>query len=400
MMTCIRIGYGKIARIHEDQLRKHGVQTIGVVEVSQDRLKEIEESGLRPFSSLQDAVACKPDFYDICTPGHARVEVLRALCALDSQANILIEKPICDFQDIQPIQAILQNHAGLIVVNENYASSHVTAAVRDALASRDITPARLIVESTKHRGVDYLRGRFLDSKLGALGYEGSHLLAIIGEFGSGYEIDELLDSDIDSIELSIEESASGAGIPVRSGDHQPKKLFSHQGGAFMQYRAKNGCTVDLYTSMSGLIGFPCPPYAYPGQKIPQSDVNTRFRILRVDGHDGAGVPHQIVGFYEPIAGLDRSQGQLLVYKDWALEEQSAAFEDNTMSQHLLRAVQHFGRLKSNPYSVERALADVIRLHEWSQFGWYDMEDSDEILGREDIAEARLNDARRFTLRPG
>ena len=375
------------------------MQTIGVVEVSQDRLKEIEESGLRPFSSLQDAVACIPDVYDVCTPGHARVEVLRALCALDSQANILIEKPICDFQDIQPIQAILQNHAGLIVVNENYASSHVTSAVRDALVSRDITPTRLIVESTKHRGADYLHGRLVDSTLGALGYEGSHLLAISGEFGSGYEIDELLDLDIDSIELSTEEPASGETNPVRPAGQQPKKHLSHQGGAFMQYRAKNGCTVDLYTSMSGLIGFPCPPYAYPGQKIPQSDVNTRFRILRVDGLDGAGVPHQIVGFYEPIAGFDRSQGQLLIFKNWALDEQSAAFEDNTMSQHLLRAVRHFGGLEPNPYRVERALADVIRLHEWSQTGWYDMEDSDEILGREDVAEARLDDARRFSGTP-
>lgn len=70
-----------------------------------------------------------------------------------------------------------------------------------------------------------------------------------------------------------------------------------------------------------------------------------------------------------------------------------------MSQHLLRAVRHFGGLEPNPYRVERALADVIRLHEWSQTGWYDMEDSDEILGREDVAEARLDDARRFSGTP-
>lgn len=398
MITCIRIGFGKIARIHEEQLRKHGVQTIGVVEVSQERLKEIKDCGLLPFSSLQDAVACKPDFYDICTPSHARLGVLNALSALDSKAKILIEKPICDFQDIQEVQAVLQHHEGKVVVNENYASSHVTAAVRQALVSRSITPVRLIVESTKHRGSDYLNGRYLDRRLGALGYEGSHLLAIVGEFGLGYEIDEVVDTDIDSIEISLEEPDLKSGDFLQTADQPHKQLLSHQGGAFMKYRAKNGCVVELYTSMSGLIGFPCPPHAYPGQRILQSDVHSRYRILRIDGYDNAGVPHQVVGFYEPIVGFDRSQAQLHIFKNWTLDEQSPLFEDNTMSQHLLRAVRHFNDMEPNPYSAQRALADVMRLHEWSQTGWYDMDDSNEILGQKDIAEARLNDARQFKLR--
>ena len=399
MMTCIRIGFGKIARIHEEQFRKHGVRTLGVVEVNPERLTEIEDAGLNPFSSIQDAVACKPDFYDICTPSHARLKVLETLCALDSQAKILIEKPVCDFQDIENIQSMLQNHQGLVVVNENYASSHVTAQVRTVLSSRNIKPERLIVESTKHRGVDYQKGRYLDSKLGALGYEGSHLLAIVGEFGSEYEIEELLDTDIDSIELSTEGCAPKSGELPKVADQQGRQLLSHQGGAFMKYRARNGCTVDLYTSMSGLIGFPCPPHAYPGQKILHSDVHTRYRILRVDGVDSNGVPHQIVGFYEPITGFDRSQAQLLIFKNWVLDEQSAIFEDNTMSQHLLRAIRHFNCLEPNPYSAERALVDVTRLHEWSRTGWYDMDDSNEILGRKDIAEARLKEAMRFKLTP-
>ena len=397
MITCIRIGFGKIARIHEEQLSKHGVRTIGIVEVSQERLKEIKDSGHHPFSSLKDAVACKPDFYDICTPSHARRGVLNALCALDSHAKILIEKPICDFQDIQEIQSVLQHHEGRVVVNENYASSHVTAAVRQALVSRNITPVRLIVESTKHRGADYLNGRYLDRHLGALGYEGSHLLAIVGEFGSGFEIDELVDTDIDSIEIAIDEPELQSGELLQTADQPHKKFLSHQGGAFMKYRAKNGCVVELYTSMSGLVGFPCPPHAYPGQRILQSDVHSRYRILRVDGYDATEVPHQIVGFYEPIAGFDRSQAQLLMFKNWVLDEKSSVFEDNTMSQHLLRAIRYFNGEELNPYSVQRALADVMQLHEWSQNGYYDMDDSNEILGQKDIAEARLRDARRFQL---
>lgn len=396
--TCIRIGFGKIARIHEEQLRKHGVKTLGVVEVSKARLKEIEDSGLCALESLQDAVVCKPDFYDICTPSHARLAVIRDLCALDSQANILIEKPVCDFQDIQDLQAILQHHTGQIVVNENYASSNVTIAVREALMVRNIKPERLIVESTKNRATDYILGRYQDDKIGALGYEGSHLLAIVGEFGPGYEIGELLDTDIDSIELSMAEITLDSDAVLAKCEEQNKQFLSHQGGAFMRYRAQNGCLVDLYTSMSGLIGFPCPPHAYPGQQISQSDVHARYRILRADGCDHAGIPYQIVGFYEPIAGLARSQAQLVIFKNWVLEEQSVLFEDNTMAQHLLRAIRCFNGLESNPYCLERAIGDVIRLHEWSQAGWFDMDDSNEVLGREDIAKDREVEARRFQLR--
>jgi hypothetical protein len=64
---------------------------------------------------------------------------------------------------------------------------------------------------------------------------------------------------------------------------------------------------------------------------------------------------------------------------------------------LLRAIRYFNGEELNPYSVQRALADVMQLHEWSQNGWYDMDDSNEILGQKDIAEARLRDARRFQL---
>jgi|GEM_PF-1196266 len=396
-MKCVQIGFGKIARIHQDQFESHGVHTVGVVDIDPNQLREIAASGLRAFGSLPEAIACKPDFYDICTPGHARVEVLRVLSALDPQANILIEKPICDFKDIQSIQDILQDHLGRIAVNENYASSNVTVAVRNEIAARGIPPARLIIESTKHRGTDNLNGRYLDTQLGALGYEGTHLLAIVGEFGSGYQFDKLLDSDIDNIQLDVANANQGDNDQPSIVGRRYKRSLSHQGGAFMQYKAHNGCIVDLYTSMSGIIGFPCPPHAYPEQRIPQSDTHTRYRIVRVDGVDAEGIPHQIVGFYEPIAGFERSQAQVLIFQNWILQDQLALFEDNTMSQHLFRIVRYFGGFEQNPYGVARALADVTSLHEWSQTCWYDMEDSDEFLGREDVADARLQDARRFQL---
>lgn len=383
-MKSVRIGFGKIARIHEEQFKKHGVQTIGIVEVDPRRIHEIEQAGFQVFHSLHEAVSCQPDFYDVCTPTHTRLEIIRTLCALDPHANILIEKPICDFHDLDKIQEIFRYHGGKVVVNENYASSNVTRAFKQALASLRVTPTKLILESTKHRGTDFLLGRFIDTRLGALGYEGSHLLAIISECGDEYEKANLLDSDIDTIKIACPDIASADSVNL-----------INQGGAFMQYQAKNGCIVELYTSMTGRIGFPCPPYAAPDQVIDQEDVKTRYRILRADGLDDKGIPHQIVAFYEPVRDLQRSQGVLVVFKNWVLQSQSAPIEDNTMSQHFLRVIRYFEGLESNPYSMARGMRDVRSLREWADSCWANMDDPEDELGSKDNVQNRREEALRL-----
>jgi len=386
-MKCIRIGFGKIAQIHEEHLKKHGVQTIGVVEIDPKRIQAIEQAGFRAFTSIDEAVKCQPNFYDICTPASARAEMLSALCALDPYANILIEKPICDFKDVAHVNQILTAHKGRITINENYASSNVTPAVQDELTKRCITPKRLIIESTKNRVPDFMAGRFIDTHLGALGYECSHVLALVGEMGEGYALDFLIESDIDSIENITNTS-----------DNQNIMPMINQNGVFLRYQAKNGCTVDLYSSMTGALGFPCPPYAQYGQNLKLDDEQTRYRILRVDGVDALGIPYQIVGFFEPIHGLKRSLGMLIVFKNWVLEYKSLPFDDNTMSQHLLRTLQYFKGGNINPYNFERALNDVVNLNNWAQTCWHAMEDSNDVLGCEETSKARLEDSKRFSLK--
>lgn len=393
-LSCVRIGFGKISKIHEEHLKNHNVCTIGIVEVDPDRLREIEKFGILPLQSIESATALKPDFYDICTPTHTRLGILKKLCSIDPHANILIEKPFCDFNDIENIQKITKNHLGKISINENYASSMLTPRLLDVLKQRNITPTKVIVESTKNRDADFKKGRFIDHKLGALGYEGSHLLAIIGELGSGYELNELIDLDIDTGYFVSDDE-----IPPKCVNKSSQlNLGSHglnQGGAFIRYISKNGCMVDLYTSMTGNIGYPCPPYALPNEKILSDDLHTRYRILRIDGVNQLGIEYQIVGFYEPIKNLQRSRARLAVFKNWILDHVSEEFEDNTMSQHLQKIVAYFKGEQGNPYDVNRAIGDVTKLHEWAFSGWEKNSDSEEYLGEKEVAISRLNDAKRF-----
>lgn len=393
-MKCVRIGFGKISRIHEEHLRDHGVTTVGIVEVNPERVRELKEMGFNALDSVEAAVALNPDFYDICTPTYTRLEILRNLCLLNPNANILLEKPCCDYKDVEEIQRLAKNHLGKISVNENYASSKVTTQVLQALRERNIRPSRVIVESTKNRSEDFQKGRFIDLRLGALGYEGSHLLAIIGELGDDYGFQELIDLDIDTGEKPLGcidfSTNAEAWATINSGNYG-----LNQGGAFIRYKAKNGCVVDLYTSMSGNIGYPCPPYALPGEAISSNETLIRYRILRVDGVDDSGVTHQIVGFYEPIKNMQRSQARIAIFKDWSLEYLSEEFTDNTMSQHLQKIVSYFRGESPNPYDVDRAINDVKRLHQWAEYGWSINHDSEEYLGTEDIALDRHNDAKRF-----
>lgn len=377
-MKCIRIGYGTIAHIHEQAFSQLNVQTIGVIESDPLRIEQIRQAGLKPLRSVEDAISLNPDFFDICTPTRVHAQILQTISALNPYANILIEKPICDFEDIALVDAVLARHKGHIVVNENYCSSAITQAVKDKVLALALNPTRVIVEMTKHRGKDYLKGRFIDNALGALGYEGSHLLALVGELGEAYADAEILETDINSIAL-------------RTGG------LSHQGGAFMKYIATNGCIVELYTSMSGIIGYPCPPFAFPEQRIAEDDESTRYRIFRIDGIDAHNTPYQIIGCFEPISSLPRRQGCLLVFRDWVLDHQINAIEDDTMIQHLNRVIRCFSDIGPNPYSVRRAVQDVAKLHEWARSGWFDMDDPDDVLGSEAGSRARIDESRRFKI---
>lgn len=364
MKSCIRIGFGKIARIHEEQLAKHGVVTIGVVETAPQRQREVLESGFQAYATLEAAASQNPNFYDVCVPVDSRLDVLTTLCSLDPHANILIEKPLCHIDDVIPIRALFEKHLGKISINENYASSNVTRSVRRTIESLDIIPTRIIIESTKHRGIDFLSGRYVDKQLGAIGYEGSHLLAIIKEFGPDYSFSEFLQSSIDSMIFSRSDRVLSQGHVLELLRCKGNIALHNQGSAHLQYLARNGCVVDLYTSMSGRIGFPFPPYASLQQTIPLEDSHSRYRMLSVEGTNADGAHIQIIGFYEPISNLARSLGQQVIFKDAVMQSFTEPFEDNTMLQHLLRIMAFFEGTQENPYSFESALTDVVLLNGW------------------------------------
>jgi predicted dehydrogenase len=118
-VKCIRIGYGHVAEWHENKLTEQGVTTIGVIDLDEKKRKLAQEAGFQAFSSYEEAFKLKPDFWDICVSTDFHLDILKTIISLDSNANIIVEKPICHFFQINTLKKILENFNGKIVVNEN-----------------------------------------------------------------------------------------------------------------------------------------------------------------------------------------------------------------------------------------------------------------------------------------
>ena len=396
-LTCVRIGFGKVAQVHDAMLRELGVRTIGVFEPDCARHQAIRERGFHVVQSIDEAAALSPDFFDVCAPTEHHADVLEQINKITPRANVIMEKPFCAFAEINRMEDILMRHRGRVVVNENYSSSEVVVSIKREIKSLGLKVTRVIVELSKHRGEDFLANRFQDLILGALGFEGAHLLAIANNLGHPVNFSDVRDVDIDSIYCDAHHVGD---LNVNNLIHDPvtgNMSLSHQGGACIQYVSEAGCLVDLYSSMSGIIGFPCPPFAPTIERIAFNDSHVKYRHVRIDGIASDGKNYQVAGFLEPVTDLDRNMGAIAVFCEWTLSKPILFVADSTMKQHMQKILSFFLGDGQNPYSPEQAMNDVRQLNHWAQLGWMDMTDSNDVLGHPDKAQARAVEAQRFRL---
>ncbi len=380
-MTCVRVGHGEAGQIHAAVGERLGIRTLAVVEPDVRKHQELANQGLRVVAHLDDALGLRPDYFDICAPTSHHADILEAIGAAQPKANILIEKPICDEGELDRVLHFSRRFTGRLVVNEHYVSSTVLQAMRLEVSQRALTIDRVVVESTKHRGLDFLKGRFKDESLGVLGYEGPHLIAVAEELGQKIDFSHVVDLDMDAIDLS-----ESVGVTDR---------LLRQGGAWIQYRTTGGCVVDLYTSMSGILGFPCPPVATPTMRIAHGDQRTKYRHIRLHGYAPDGAYCQIAGFLDPVPGAPRTVGGMVTFRDWRQEHPVQWMDGDTMLRHFQRAISYFQAQGENPFSVERAVADVRALGLWARKSWDLVDDSDSELGSRQRVMHRQAEALRF-----
>jgi hypothetical protein len=348
---CVRVGDGSVAFWHEKKLRALGIETLGIIDPDPVKQKKAANRGINVFTSLVQAAENRPFFWDICCPTKYHLEVIREIIEIDNQANIIVEKPVCYYCEIEKMSELLKGFKGKLVVNENYISSLVTQKIKELIRYLGVTPHRVVSEMTKDRSNDFINGRFLDNEFYAFGYEGSHIVTNVLALGEKYlprEIGKIFYEDL-YIDINGKKQ------------HLPKQAMVEK-----HYRAVNGAEVVLYTSMEGKIKYFYPGYSghhlYQAPEEPH-DPHTRYRVLAVEDRNN-GIT--VAGFYEPIIGQNRGEGRVVVCKDGIVQKIIPHIVDDTMNRTLKNAIEYFQGKRENPCPASVAIGIVEFMNLWDR----------------------------------
>ncbi|MFE7094269.1 Gfo/Idh/MocA family oxidoreductase [Streptomyces erythrochromogenes] len=339
--TCVIVGHGVMGRIQGAKLAELGVRTPAVVDPG--RAGTTLASGVPVVGSLDGVRAPRSvGLWSICTPTAAHAEVFRQIGRLAPEADVIMEKPVCVPEDVPEMCRMLDVHSGRVVVDEHYLSSAVPEAVAAAVLSvPGATVTRVVVEMTKHRGLDRARGRFEDRALGALGYEGPHLLAVLDVLGRRL-----------GASLAPASPATCALDGPWGPDGSPP-----QDGAEVSYRTARGCEVVLHTSLVGR------PRTRSQPSIPYGS-RRRHRVLQVEATDREGHVWRVTGAFAPTRLGDRDRGTLAVLRDGLPLAPPQVLHDDPLGRHLGRILRYFGGDEPNPAPARHCIAHVALLHQW------------------------------------
>jgi hypothetical protein len=351
-MKCIRIGYGHIARWHEQKLSELGVETVGIIEKNINKSLLANSHGHLIFSSYEEAAKHNPIFWDICTSTESHVAVIEDILRVSPFANILVEKPICQYSQIERLRGVLKGFYGKITINENYSSSRVTEIVRDIVRQSGMSPTKIISEMSKNRTSDNINGRFLDKEHFAFGYEGTHIITNVLSISDDYYPVSNFEVAYSDMYLADIQSNTTCRLP-------------YQGAVMKSYISKNNTKIVLHSSMEGKIGFLFPHSPYNTHHIPANDGNTRYRILAITDE---AKKMTVVGYYEPVINLPRATGMVAVLEHGKLKECISPIADDTIGLLLRRAIDYFNDKGKNPYTLSQAINVVEMFQLWKNQG--------------------------------
>ncbi|MER6196957.1 Gfo/Idh/MocA family oxidoreductase [Streptomyces sp. NPDC001586] len=339
--TCVVVGHGVMGQMQQAKLAELGVRTVAVVDPR--RAGTVLASGVPVLGSLDEVRTPRSvDLWSICTPTAAHTAVFRQIGRLAPEADVIVEKPVCVPGEVPEMCRLLDAHRGRVSVDEHYLSSAVPEAAAEAVLSvPGARVTRVVVEMTKHRGPDSARGRFEDRALGALGYEGPHLLGVLDALGR---------------RLGVSLTPACRVVCAFHGrwgaDGSPP-----QDGAEVSYRTATGCEVVLHTSLVGRPRRPAQPSIPYGSR-------RRHRVLRIEATDRNDRVWKVIGAFAPADGRDRNEGTLTVVRDGLPLAPPRTLYDDPLGRHLRRILRYFAGAAPNPAPAHHCIGHVALLHQW------------------------------------
>lgn len=174
-VACV-IGLGHAGRLHASALREAGFLVLCV----DPRLEG--EAIWGSIASIPAHRRKEVSRWHICTPTQSHLTTLEEVMAIDPHANIVLEKPAVPPSSVERLLEILSDPHNRVTITDQYSTSAITGALKKRVRDRTMSaeaPIRIYVEFSKDRRDDEARGRFIDAEHGALGYEWTHMLAIV-----------------------------------------------------------------------------------------------------------------------------------------------------------------------------------------------------------------------------
>ncbi len=332
MISIVQIGYGNAARIHRDTCYyPNGWEVIGVVDIDPNKVRKALNEGIPVYSSIDEClkkIERKPDIWDICAPTSKHFEVFKDLVE-EGEYKFLIEKPICEPEEVKEFKKLIKIHKPEICVVENYMSSKINQVINNLISIYEIENPVIEIEFTKNRREDVKKGRFLDEKLFVFGYEGPHQLTCVRAIGTG-KIKQIKEAKMGDMEID--------GVK-----------YTNQGYGEAIFSCDNNTIVNLYTSMEGKIKF--------GKKSYSPKPDERYRIISLNENE-----IEILGRYEPIPGFKRGVGEVIISKKDEIIDRKI-YEDNHMKLHLERCINYLmERSDENPSPPNLAFEIVEDLY--------------------------------------
>jgi len=175
--VCV-IGFGAAGRLHHKLLSELGFD-VSVVDPAPGAVAD----GVPVLDRIEAALSRRPvDVWSVCSPTATHVDTVAQVLAVDPEARLLVEKPLCRPWEIPGLTALLDAHPrARLVIMDQYRHSQAMALLRTLrweLAPRHTLTA-VRVGFGKDRRADIAAGRFVDHDYGVFGYEWLHMLALL-----------------------------------------------------------------------------------------------------------------------------------------------------------------------------------------------------------------------------
>lgn len=169
------VGLGSMGRIYRSRLVEQN--DFDVVGVDPDR-----ETGAT-YSSVDEALKSAEcaDLWIIATPTASHLRLARQVVAARPAARVLVEKPAGRLDDLLAFVAELKDSpdAPHVRLSDLYGGGEFGRVLRRTVDSLIGPPTRVLVEMSKDRREDEMRGRFVCTDYGAYGYEWFHILRML-----------------------------------------------------------------------------------------------------------------------------------------------------------------------------------------------------------------------------